>query len=161
MTTNAAPAFRFAPLALIALAISGLSLASATPAEAAKAEIYTGLFSNTAAGGYDVVAYFKDGAPVKGTKEFNTDWKGAEWRFASAENLADFKADPDAFAPQYGGYCAWAAAQGYTAPGDPQIWTLHNDKLYLNYSAKVQADWLKDIDGFIAKADENWPGILE
>jgi YHS domain-containing protein len=130
-------------------------------AHAAKPEIYTGAFSNQAAGGYDVVAYFDQASPVKGQAEFKTEYKGAEWRFSSAANLEKFLASPEAFAPQYGGYCAWAAAQGYTAPGNPKNWTVVDGKLYLNYDDKVQADWLKDVPGFIAKANANWPGVLQ
>ena len=128
---------------------------------AGAAEIYTGRFSDLAVGGYNPVAYFEDGKPVKGTKEFSYSYEGATWLFASADNLEQFKADPDAYAPQYGGYCAWAVSQGYTAPGNPQHWSVRGGKLYLNYNAKVQADWLKDPDGFIKKADANWPAVLD
>ena len=132
----------------------------AAMAHAATPEVFTGRFSNLAVGGYDPVAYFEENAPVKGAKEFSFEYSGASWRFSSAENLEKFKADPSAYAPQYGGYCAWAAAQGYTAPGNPQNWTVRGGKLYFNYNDKVQRDWLKDPEGFIAKADANWPGIL-
>lgn len=147
------------PLAFVCSLILGLLMSGA--ASAAKPEIYTGLFSKFAVDGYDAVAYFTEGAPVKGAKEFEFEYKGAQWRFSSAENLAKFKADPAAYAPQYGGYCAWAIAQGRLAPGNPQNWTIYEGKLYLNYNDKVQADWLKDVPGFIAKADANWPGVLE
>ena len=133
----------------------------AAPAWAAKPEIYTGRFSNLAADGYDVVAYFELGEPVKGSSEHELTHKGVVWRFASAENLSKFEADPAAYAPQYGGYCAWATAQGYTARGNPKFWRIVDGKLYLNYSAGVQRKWEKDIPGFIAMADANWPGILD
>ena len=153
---------RFNLKASLAAAVAALSLAGmASPAAAAKPEVYTGTFSSIAVGGYDPVAYFDVGAPVKGEKEFATEYKGVTWRFASAENRDKFLAAPDSYAPQYGGYCAWAAAQGYTAPGNPDNWTIVDGKLYLNYNDKVQADWEKDIPGFIAKADENWPRILK
>ena len=97
---------------------------------------------------------------MKGAKEFTHEYNGAEWRFSSAENLATFKADPTAYAPQYGGYCAWAVSQGYTARGNPNNWRIVDNKLYLNYNDKVQADWLKDIPGFIALANGNWPSVL-
>jgi YHS domain-containing protein len=146
--------FRTLAIALVA----GAGLAATAAAESP--EIFTGRFSDLAVGGYDPVAYFDAGAPVKGSKDFAYDYKGVSWRFASAENLAKFQADPEAYAPQYGGYCAWAVSQGYTAPGNPQNWTVRGGKLYLNYNDKVQSDWLKDPDGFIAKADQNWPGVL-
>ncbi|MDP1630016.1 MAG: YHS domain-containing (seleno)protein [Caulobacter sp.] len=143
----------------LALALAALTALPA-PALAAKAPIYTGAFSQVAVGGYDVVAYFTVGRPVKGDAKFATDWKGASWQFASAANLAKFKANPAAYAPQYGGYCAWAAAQGYTAKGDPQQWKIVGGKLYLNYNADIQSKWVKDIPGFIRQGDANWPAIL-
>lgn len=144
----------------VVLAALGASLLAAVPASAREAEVYTGTFSSLAVGGYDTVAYFKAGKPVKGTAQFETVYKGATWRFASAENLAAFKANPTAYAPQYGGYCAWAVSQNYTASGDPNYWKIVSGKLYLNYDKSVQATWEKDIPGFIAKADKNWPAVL-
>ncbi len=149
------------PFFLIAIAAALAAPAIAAPAFAADSEVYTGRFSNLAVGGYDPVAYFEQGEPVKGQPQYSYDYKGATWRFASAENLASFTADPDAYAPQFGGYCAWAVSQGYTAPGNPKNWSVVEGKLYLNYNDKVQRDWEKDIPGFIAKANENWPGVLE
>ena len=135
------------------LLLSGVAVAKTDP-------VYTGFFSDVAVGGYDPVAYFNDGKPVKGSSKFSTEYNGAEWRFASAENLAAFEADPMAFAPQYGGYCAWAVSQGYTAKGDPDNWRIVDGKLYLNYNADVQATWESDIPGFIESADVNWPNLL-
>jgi YHS domain-containing protein len=147
---------RFIPIFIAAFG----SLALASAALAAEPEVYTGRFTNLAVGGYDPVAYFEVGAPEKGKAEFVHEYSGAEWRFVSAEHLEKFKADPEAYAPQYGGYCAWAVSQDYTAPGSPKAWKIVDGKLYLNYNEKVQADWEKDIPGFIAKANENWPGVL-
>ena len=127
-------------------------------ADAAK-PVYTAWLSKTAVGGYDAVSFFGTNGPVKGVAVHTTEYQGAVWQFASAENLALFKADPVRYAPQYGGYCAWAAAQNDLAPGDPEYWTLIDGKLYLNYSRKVQADWEKDIPGFIQKADRFWPEL--
>lgn len=149
-------------LLLAALLFATLALVlPPVPAMAAKAETYTGLLSGTAVGGYDPVAYFRDGRPVEGSRAFSTAWKGATWRFASAGNLAAFKAAPEKYAPQYGGYCAWAVSQGYTAKGDPRHWTIVDGRLYLNYNADVKATWSKDIAGNIAKADANWPKVLQ
>jgi hypothetical protein len=75
--------------------------------------------------------------------------------------LAKFKADPEKYAPKYGGYCAWAVAQGYTAEIDPEAWKIVGGKLYLNYSKDVQKKWEQDIPGNIEKADQNWPGVLD
>lgn len=135
-------------------------LAAVLPVQARDADIYTGIFSSLAVGGYDAVAYFKDNKPVKGNPAFTLDYKGAKWQFASAENLAAFRANPTAYAPQYGGYCAWAVSQGYTASGDPLVWNIVGGRLFLNYDKSVQATWSKDIPGHIAKADKNWPGVL-
>jgi YHS domain-containing protein len=143
-----------------AFALLAVSLFSSGAAFARDAEIYTGLFSSLAVGGYDTVAYFKAGKPVKGAAQFETQYRGATWRFASKENLDAFRANPLAFAPQYGGYCAWAVAQGYTASGDPLIWKIVGGRLFLNYDQSVQVMWEKDIPGNIAKADRNWPRVL-
>lgn len=132
----------------------------ATSAHAAD-PISTGRLSNLAVGGYDSVSYFVDGAPMKGSSEFSTEYMGAEWRFTTAENLARFKADPEAYAPQYGGYCAWAAAGGKTASGNPRQWAIVDGKLYLNYNKKVKGLWDEDRAGFIAQADERWPELLK
>lgn len=147
----------------LCLALATLALpVSLTPAAfAEKAPVYTGLFNNTAIDGHDPVAYFIEGKPVKGSKDFSTEYQGAEFRFASQANLDAFLADPEKYAPQYGGYCAWAAAQNKTAPGKAEYWAIVDDKLYLNFSKKVQDDWNEDREGFITKADENWPDLLK
>lgn len=111
--------------------------------------------------GADPVAYFTEGAYVPGSAEFTYDWSGATWQFASAENRDQFASNPEQYAPQYGGFCAWAVSQGYTAAVDPEAWTIVDDKLYLNYDQNIQTRWEKDIPGNIAKADENWPEVAE
>ncbi|MCR9072251.1 MAG: YHS domain-containing protein [Alphaproteobacteria bacterium] len=123
--------------------------------------VYTGFLSNTAVDGYDPVAFFTEGKPVEGSSAFETRYEGATWRFASAANRDAFIADPAKYAPQYGGYCAWAVSQGYTAKGDPQHWRVVDGRLYLNYNADVQQRWEKDIPGFIQAANGNWPKVLE
>lgn len=142
-------------------AFLALIFASATGAQAGEDPVYTGLFNNRAVGGYDTVAYFTEGKAVKGKKEFQTEYLGAEWRFASKENLERFLRSPGEYAPQYGGYCAWAAARGYTASGDPKEWKIVDNKLYLNYDAKVKAKWEEDIPGFIASADKIFPTLID
>ncbi len=138
-----------------------LVLAFCNPANAAEDPIYTSLFSSNAAGGYDVTAYFTDMKPVKGNKKFQTEYMGATWLFASQENLDKFIQDPEKYAPQYGGYCAWAAARGDTYKGDPEYWSLHDGKLYLNFDQEVKDKWLRDKESFISKADARWPALLE
>ncbi len=135
--------------------------ASAAGTAFAKDPVYTGRFSNNALDGYDAVAYFTEAKPVKGDKSFSTEYNGAQWRFASADNLAAFKTEPEKYAPQYGGYCAWAVSQDYTARGNPENWTIFEGKLYLNYNDEIQARWETDIPGFVAAGDENWPGVLD
>ncbi len=146
----------------LALSLSATGVA-ALPAAAQAADdlIYTGLFSNTAVGGYDTVSYHMGGEPVRGSREFRTEWQGAEWRFASQDNLDLFLADPERYAPAYGGYCAWAMAQGYAAKGAPDIWRIVDDVLYLNFDRSVQEMWEEDIPGFIEAADANYPAVLE
>ncbi len=125
-------------------------------------EIYTGFFSDNAVEGYDTVAFFTEGKPVKGSKKHRVEYKGAKWLFSSEENKKLFEENPEKYAPQYGGHCAWAVgANSARAPGDPKYWRIVDDKLYLNYNKSVQEKWLKDIPGFIKKADENWPKLLE
>ena len=122
--------------------------------------IYTGYFSSTALDGYDAVAYFTEGLPTKGSSEFETEWRGATWRFSSREHQEAFQSDPERYAPQYGGYCAYAIANGVTAPGDPQVWRIVDEKLFLNVNESVGALWAKDIPGYIAQADKSWPLLI-
>ncbi len=126
-----------------------------------KSEIYKN-WRGIAIKGYDPVAYHTDGKPVEGSNHFELKWKDAKWRFASAEHRDLFKANPEKYAPRYGGYCAWAISQGYTASVDPEnAWTIFEGKLYLNYNVEVKEKWAKDIPGNIKKADANWPGVLK
>ena len=109
--------------------------------------------------GYDPVAYFKESKPVKGVKEFSYNWNDAVWYFSTAENLEAFKASPEKYAPQYGGYCAFGTSRGYKASTIPEAWTVFNNKLYLNYNLKVLETWSKTKEDFIMKADTNWKEI--
>lgn len=125
------------------------------PVNAADA-IYTGYFSNKAVSGYDVVAYFNKQKTIEGNGRYTTEYQGADWYFSSHENLTLFIAAPHQYAPQYGGYCAWAMAGDYTASGNPPFWTLYNNKLYLNYDQSVSDTWQANKDHFIQQADLNW-----
>lgn len=145
--------------ALLATGAAIAAGAAFTPAFAGKAEVFSA-GAGVAINGYDPVAYFNDDRAVKGSSEHVAQWKGAQWRFASAANREAFEADPERYAPQYGGYCAWAVSQGYTARTDPDAYSIVDGKLYLNYSKGVRATWSKDIPGNIAKGDANWPGVL-
>ena len=148
--------------AALGLAMAGGAALLAGDAFAKQPAVYTGRFGNLAIGGYDPVAYFKEGKPVEGSRQFTSDWNGATWRFASQDNLNAFKADPQRYAPQYGGYCAWAVgARNQLAAGDPQYWRIVDGKLFLNYDKSVQEKWEKDVPGFIKAANTNWPGVLD
>lgn len=114
------------------------------------------LTGGAAVHGYDVVAYFNEGAPVKGNANFTASYDGAEYQFSSAINRDTFTADPSAYAPQYGGYCAFGTAMGRKFDVDPEAWKIVDGKLYLNLSKKVQKRWLGDVPGFIKGADNNW-----
>ncbi len=114
-----------------------------------------------AVGGTDVVRYFTDAKPVAGSVAFSAQQDGATWLFSSAETRDAFVADPQAFLPAYGGYCAFAVSRGYTAPTRPEAWTIYDNRLYLNANLRVRARWLQDIPGHIASGNDNWPAVLD
>ena len=128
------------------------------PALAAEPPVYA--TNGIAINGIDPVAYFTESKPVKGDMAHSVDWEGAKLLFSSAENKATFEADPERYTPKYGGYCAYAVSKGGTATTDPDAWTIHNDRLYLNFNTTVRSIWDEDRDGNIKKADANWPGVL-
>ena len=116
--------------------------------------------------GIDVVAYFsleENEQAVKGKKEFSYSWEGFTWQFSTQKNLDAFKEDPEKYIPQYDGFCAYAVSRNYTASIDPNAWTIHDGKLYVNYSKSVRDSWggrnenkrQKSID----KGNRNWPGL--
>ena len=110
--------------------------------------------------GYDPIAYFTKGKPIEGKSDFTLDWMGARWWFASASNRDTFARDPARYAPQYGGYCAWAVSQGTTASTTPEAWKIVEAKLYLNYSKGIQKRWESGgVAKLIAAGDANWPEI--
>lgn len=111
--------------------------------------------------GYDPVAYFTIGAPTQGSAQFSATWQGATYHFANAANLATFEQNPVAYAPQYGGYCAYAVSKGYTAATVPEAWSIVDGKLYLNYSLSVQQRWRQDVPANIRAANDNWPAVLD
>lgn len=140
--------------AAAAVAIAGATV-SVVPAHAAKMNLLDGV----AIQGYDPVAYVTQSAAVEGDAGITADYNGATYQFASAANRDAFAADPARYAPQYGGFCAFAVSKGYTAPIDPQAFTVVDNKLYLNYSPSVRSLWSKDIPGNIVKGDSNWPKL--
>ena len=135
----------------------GLSLVITANLFAQQDEVY--VKDSIAINGYDVVAYFKEGKPVRGNVAFNVSYKGASWHFANKENAELFKANPGKYEPQYGGYCAFGCSRGYKAKTSPDAWTIVDGKLYLNYNTDVRATWNKDQQEYIKKADANWIDI--
>ncbi|MGR3622685.1 YHS domain-containing (seleno)protein [Pseudophaeobacter sp.] len=137
-----------------------LSVALATSALAAGVEINassTGL----AMQGYDPVAYFTDGAPAKGSYKITSIFNDATYRFASEEHKAQFEANPEAYLPAYGGYCAFGTAMGFKFDGDPNHWKIVDNTLYLNLSQDIQTRWEGDIPGFVQNANTNWEDIAD
>lgn len=124
-------------------------------------EIYVNSATGIAINGYDPVAYFTQSAPVQGSEEFAATWRDAPWYFASAENRDMFLADPEHFAPQYGGWCAFAMAQNAFATTVPEAWSVRDGKLYLNFSDGVRSQWVNNFDELLPKAETNWQGKYE
>ena len=131
-----------------------LTIFSAVQMNAQQKQVFTK--NNIAVNGYDVVAYFTDSNAIKGTEEHTVSWKDAKWLFASAEHASLFKANPEKYVPQYGGYCAFGCSRGYKAKTDPDAWTIVNGKLYLNYNAAVKNTWSRDMENYIKKSDAAW-----
>ena len=146
---------------LVALLPLLLLLSLMSSATYAVDPIYVGGSARAAIKGYDTVAYFTENKAVKGSKEYSTNYKGADWHFSSEENLQTFINNPEQYAPQYGGYCAYAVARNTTASIKPEYFYIHEGKLYLNYNKGVQRRWLKDKSNYINKADSNWPSVLD
>lgn len=111
--------------------------------------------------GYDAVAYHTQSTATKGSEEFQYEWEGATWDFSSQENLDLFKISPEKYAPEFGGYCAYAVSQGYTYQSNPKVWSIVEGKLYLNYSAKIKEKWENEQASYIKLGEKNWPEVLE
>ena len=109
--------------------------------------------------GTDPVSYFADGKPARGTAAFQSQWQGTTYQFATADNKTVFDKDPARYAPQYGGFCAWAASQGYKADADPAAWKVVDGKLYVNYNADVGKTWAANAPAFIIAGDANWSKV--
>lgn len=139
-----------------ALVLGAAALALPSAASAQRVNLNGTRF---AVGGYDVVAYHVDHRPVRGAEAHAAEFGGATWLFASAEHRATFLENPGRYVPAYGGYCAYAMAQGRRARIDPNAWTVHRGRLYLNYSLDIRRRWLEDRDDYIRRANENWPRL--
>lgn len=143
--------------AFLSLALAAVT-AAALP-QAVQAAQENNIVNGYAVHGYDVVAYFSEGKPVPGDDSFTAQHGGVSYRFASAANRDAFTANPDKYAPQYGGFCAFGTAMGRKFDGDPTAWAIVDGKLYLNLNKDVQAKWKEDVPGFIKGAENNWPLI--
>jgi len=143
------------------LAVMSLAAITAVTGDAvAQSKVYSSSSEGVAINGYDPVAYFTMSKPVSGNAKYSTKWNDAIWYFSSEKNKSKFVASPEKYAPQYGGYCAYAVSLGSTASTVPEAWTIVDGKLYLNYSLSVRSGWQSDTQGNITKADKNWPGVL-
>lgn len=126
---------------------------------AQKSSIYT--TTEGALKGFDVVAFYSDSAAIKGDKNYNYTWQNATWYFKNEENLAAFKANPEKYAPQFGGYCAYGVSGNHKAPTEAETFTIIDGKLYFNYNKKVKSYWLKDTTALILKANNLWPNLKD
>ena len=139
--------------------MSALMVFSVLPLTSAQAKSRVFQKGGFAIRGYDPVAYFKAGKPVKGKKAFKTKWNGVIWAFSSQANLDAFKKSPKRYAPVYGGYCSWAMSQGRIATTVPQAWDIVGGKLYLNFSKDIRRKWRTNIPGHIKLANGHWPKV--
>ena len=136
---------------LLILLLTGLSLHAQQP------EIFS--TNGRAIRGYDPVAFFNQSAAVKGSDSLSYTWKNTEWLFSTSENRDSFQKNPEKYAPQYGGYCAYGVADNHKSPTQTDTWTIVNDRLYFNYNKKVKEHWSKDRDKLIEQADSKWPDV--
>ncbi len=109
-----------------------------------------------AVSGYDTVAYFTVGKPVKGDKKISTEWNGATWLFSSEEHKNLFVANPEKYAPAYDGHCAFAAGINKKVSAKPTLWKIIDDRLFLNFSKAANERWLDNPESYIEDGDENW-----
>lgn len=116
--------------------------------------------SGLAIGGYDPVAFFTDGKPVTGSGEFELRYGGAVWRFCNVGNRAAFAERPDVYMPQYGGYDPVAVARGVAVAGNPDMWTIVGQRLFLFYDATQREKFLADPARFIAISQRKWPQVM-
>ena len=148
----------------IILTLTVIAAGTATAAEPINTLEKKGFFrykpSGLAIRGFDTVAYFTEGKPIKGTDQYQHEWMGAKWNFSSEKHLSLFAANPEKYAPQYGGYCAYGVATDSLVKIEGDQWTIVDDKLYLNYDANLQEMWLKDMQNYIGLADGKFDMLL-
>ena len=147
-------------IAFVAAVAVSASLAVTPPALAAGPQV-NATITGLALRGYDPVAFFTDGKPVLGDFTITAQYEGATYRFASEDHKALFVKEPTKYLPQFGGFCAFGTAQGYKVDGDPNVWKIVDNKLYLNLAPPVAARWNQDIAGNIATANEKWVDLKD
>ena len=138
------------------LIASTLALAVATPAFAAEETDLNLSWTGLALRGVDPVSYFKNGGPKEGSRDISVDYKGGTYRFLSAENKELFEKNPEAYLPAYGGFCAYGTAVNAKVDGDPYIWHIVDNRLYLNINHSIDKEWQTNVPGYIADANKNW-----
>jgi YHS domain-containing protein len=143
---------RFLVAVVLFTALSGIAAAK---------ELHNLTRDGVAIQGYDPVAFFTDNRPVKGSAQFQSQYDGAKYYFASAEHKAAFDKEPGKYEPQFGGYCAYGASQGHPAPVKIEAWQIVNGRLLMQYDLDIKDKFNKDQQGNLRKADQNWPGIVE
>lgn len=134
---------------------SGVGLVQA----ATEVSVIDGALEGVAIEGYDVVAYFKNGEPTKGNSEFTAKYAGTVWHFKNRQNLEQFNANQEHYIPQYGGHCAYAAANNFIVSSSPKRWKIVDGKLYLQANIFALKLWENAIPENISKADRNWSGL--
>ncbi len=148
--------FVYGAIAVVAAVIVGALFVSPLLSTERQFAAYNVDSDNVALHGYDTVAYFTEGKPMKGSTEFEHSWQDARWQFASATNRDLFTANPGRYAPQYGGYCSGGLATGEYADVDPEVWTIVDGKLYLNTTKELRDAWRKAPEAYVVYADYNW-----
>ena len=117
--------------------------------------------TNTSSGlalkGYDPVSYFSDSGPVQGSDEFTFEWADAEWRFATEDHREQFAANPERYAPRFGGFCSFAVSKGFTADISPDAWYIADQRLYVFADQNVRDQWVSGLaEGSLATSEANW-----
>ena len=117
--------------------------------------------SGLALRGYDPVAYFTAGKPVKGSKQHSLTHGGGTYYFSSAANKSAFEGNPGKYLPEYGGFCSYGAASNYKVDGDPKVWNIVDGKLYLNINKSIDKAWNRKQSFYIKQADKKWTKIKD
>nr|WP_175582294.1 YHS domain-containing (seleno)protein [Phaeobacter sp. HF9A] len=144
--------------ARLCVAVALLTLATGMRAEAGT--LYISAEDGVAIGGYDPVSFFVAEGPTRGERSHAVMWKGAIWLFHSAEHRSRFESNPRAYAPRYGGHCAYGIAKGRIYHGDPQAWEIVDGRLYLFHNPRAEELWMAQQQGMIEAAREVWPQIM-